>query len=257
MWVKSRFRKLCTGQRRGIAAHPQWDSSLQRQGWRVRCAEPRRGSFKPRSRGRINLFGDPWLSLLFTAGLPGANQVCNLRSPEATRMGSGELAAPCGCPSEPPQQQTSIISPINAQLQRGAAQPCRNSVSTRGCRWQHCQRRAKKVAPSPREGWCVRLSFQGKEPPRFLGPLQSFLLPHSHFGTEKPPPIAALRPRGRALVGLSLCVTPSGVGASIGLGLDGAQVPPGPAPSRIWLGRMQGNAIDRAPCCRSGQKDEF
>lgn len=74
-------------------------------------------------------------------------------------MGSGELAAPCGCPSEPPQQQTSIISRINAQLQRGAAQPCRNSVSTRGCRWQHRQHRAKKVAPAPaRLGVSVWLS---------------------------------------------------------------------------------------------------
>lgn len=215
--------------------------------------------------GHLNPEAGGGLIYLGTLGFPSSSQRdCQ----EQTRFVTPAALRPRGwaqaswqhlvaAPANPPQQQTSIISPINAQLQRGAAQPCRNSVSTRGCRWQHCQRRAKKVAPSPSEGWCVRLSFQGKEPPRFLGPLQSFLLPHSHFGTEKPPPIAALRPRGRALVGLSLCVTPSGVGASIGLGLDGAQVPPGPAPSRIWLGRMQGNAIDRAPCCRSGQKDEF
>lgn len=53
---------------------------------------------------------------------------------------------------------------------------------------------SKKGGLGLRGGPCVHPSSQRKEPPHFSGTFQSFLLPHSHFGTEKPPPIATLRP---------------------------------------------------------------
>lgn len=116
------------------------------------------------------------------------------------------------------QHQPSITSQINSQLWRGAARSHGNR--------EFLPLDVASTEPQTRSGHGggVPVSVhppEGHEPPRFWGPFQSFLLPHTHFGTEKPPPIST-GPWQRP--GLSLCVTP-GLGDS---GAGGWQCHPEP-----------------------------
>lgn len=101
------------------------------------------------------------------------------------------------------QHQPSITSQINSQLWRRAARSHGNR--------EFLPLDVASTEPQTRSGHGggVPVSVhppEGHEPPRFWGPFQSFLLPHTHFGTEKPPPIST-GPWQRP--GLSLCVTPA------------------------------------------------
>lgn len=216
----------------------------------------------PRRTGGDECTQDLWISLFFTritAGLSRANQIRKPCSPNATGMGSGQLSATSGCPQQTRQQQMSIISRINAQLQRGVAQPRRNSVflpsasassvaDTEQNRWSGPQRGSlgPSLFPRARAASFFRdVSIRPSSTQSFWNRKAST---HHRASPDRTWPRQCW-----ALVGLSVCVTLSGMEP----GLDGSRVPARPAKAWIWLWRGAEPRHAQAPCCNGGREMNY
>lgn len=126
----------------------------------------------------------------------GSREQTRFGNHAAAGMGSGQPSAPSGAPCKAPSSKPASFPVLMPGCSTG--QPSPTGAACFSPRLLPAALPTLECLVSSGlglgEGPCVRPSSQEQELPRFWGAFQSFLPPHSHFGTEKTPPIAALRP---------------------------------------------------------------
>jgi len=166
-------------------------------------------------------------------------------------MGSGQPSAPSGRLWRTLEQQRASFPVPMPSCSMGRPGPAGTACLSPRMLPAVLPTSSRKGGLGPGGGPCVCLPSQGQDLPRFSGTFQSSLLPPSHLGTEKPPPIA---PRQCWALGrLSVCVTLSGTEP----GPDGGRVPPKPIHSLdLALEGRRAMPWPR-PVLRWGQIDEL